>query len=249
MTRPTTDAEALIAALAEQARSDAGEGPRPEPEELLDYLAGRLPPEDEQRIGRLAAGDPDTAGALLDLAELEAAGNAANSAGERPADLGVRAGWRDLEKRLPSAAPRSRHPPAWLSTIAASLLVSTLGLGSWAWRLQGELRRPVANLPSLDLVSGSRAGDEPVVELPPGAPLRLVLAPAERCPGYTADLEGPRPGDRQTIAWPERDEQGRLDVLLRLEPGSYGLRLYGCEPRRELEGHRFRVIADGADGG
>ena len=242
MTRPSTDAEALIAALAEQARKDAGEGPKPEAEELLDYLAGRLPPEDEQRIGRLAAADPDTAGALLDLAELEAAGN---TAGERPADLGARAGWRDLEKRLPSAAPRSRHPPAWLSTIAASLLVSTLGLGSRVLQLQGELRRPVANLPSLDLISESRAGDEPVVELPSGAPLRLVLAPAERCAGYSAELEGPRPGDRQTIPGLERDEQGRLDLLLRLEPGSYGLRLYGCEPRRELEGHRFRIMRDG----
>ncbi|HEX7182282.1 MAG TPA: hypothetical protein VF756_10590 [Thermoanaerobaculia bacterium] len=243
MTRPPTDPEALIAALAEQARSDAGGGPEPEPEELLDYLAGRLSPEEEQRIGRQLAADPDAARALLDLAEFEAAGDTA--AGERPADLAVIAGWRDLKERLPAAAPRSRHPPAWLSAIAASLLVATVGLGTWVWRLQGELDRPVANLASLDLVSGSRAGNEPVIELPPGAPLRLVLAPAERCPGYTAEVEGPRPGDRQTIERLERDDQGRLNVLLRLEPGSYGLRLFGCEPRRTLEEHRFRIMADG----
>jgi hypothetical protein len=239
---PSTDRKALIAALAEQARSDAPERSSPEPEELLDYLAGRLGPEDEQRIARQLAADPTATGALLDLAELESAGA---KAGERPTEILALAGWREFGDRLPDAAFRPRRYPPVLSAIAASLLVATLGLGSWVGRLQSELHRPIANLPSLELPSGSRAAREPVLELPSGAPLRLVLAPAERCPSYAAEVEGPRSGYRQTIEGLERDGLGRLTLLLRLEPGPYGLRLLGCVPRRELEEHRFRIMAAG----
>jgi hypothetical protein len=239
MPPPSPDREALIAALAEQARSDVPAGPDPEPEELLDYLAGRLAPEDEQRVARLLVASPDAARSLLDLADLEEAGA---TAGERPAELATRAGWRDLQTQLSEAAPRPPRPPAWLSAVAASLLVANLGLGSWVWRLEGKLDRPVANLRSLELPSGSRASSEKVVELPQGAPLRLVLAPAERCPSYAAELEGPRPGDRQPIEGLERDEGGLVTLLLPGDPGLYRLRLAGCEPRRALEEHRFRIV-------
>src|SRR3954447_23843892 len=124
MTRPPTDREALIAALAEQARS----GPpsvETEPEELLDYLAGRLSPEDEERLGRQLAASPEAARALLDLQDLEAAGAAA---GTQPAELAGRAGWRDLQGRLPAAVPWFRRLPPLLSSIAAALLVTTVSL-------------------------------------------------------------------------------------------------------------------------
>src|SRR5215216_3938761 len=115
---PSTDRDALIAALAEQAQSDAPDAPgmpEPEPEELLDYLAGRLAPEDEQRIARRLVADPAAARSLLDLAEIQAAGA---TAGERPAELAVLASWRDIRDRLPGAW--LRRSPAWLPAIAAS---------------------------------------------------------------------------------------------------------------------------------
>nr|MDP9122821.1 hypothetical protein [Acidobacteriota bacterium] len=62
---PRTDSAALVAALAERSRGGAPSA-APEPEELLDYLAGRLSPEDEERIGRQLAADPEAARALLD---------------------------------------------------------------------------------------------------------------------------------------------------------------------------------------
>lgn len=240
----STDREALIAALAEEARSGAPEAPEPEPEELLDYLAGRLAPEDEQRITRQLTADPAAARALLDLAELEDAGA---KAGERPTELPARAGWRDFRGRFLELVPRPRRPPVWLPASVAALLVATVGLGSWVWRLQGELARPVANLRSLQLISGGRAGTDQAVEVPPGKPLRLVLDPAEPCPGYTAEVTEPG-GERQTIEGLMRDEGGRVTFLLpRTEPGLYTLRLTGCEPRRELEEHRFRITR--SDGG
>src|SRR3954449_10673258 len=120
MTRPPTDREALIAALAEEARS--GVTGEPEPEELLEFLAGRLPPEDERRVERQLAASPEAARALLDLQDLEAAGAAA---GTQPTDLAVRAGWRDLQGRLPAAVPWYRRLPPVVSPIAASRVFFT----------------------------------------------------------------------------------------------------------------------------
>jgi len=75
MTRPSKDRdrEALIAALAEQARSTGTDGPEPEPEKLLDFLAGRLDPEEEERLSRYLMANPKASRALVDLADLEAA--------------------------------------------------------------------------------------------------------------------------------------------------------------------------------
>jgi hypothetical protein len=247
MTRPPTDREALIAALAEQARSDAtGE---PEPEELLDYLAGRLSPEEEERLGRELAASPEAARALLDLEDLEAAGAAA---GTRPAELAARAGWRDLRERLPLPVPWFRRLPPILSSIAAALLVTTVGLGVWGVRMQEELRRPIANVKSLDLVSDSRAAGDETVALPVGAALRLVLNAHERCPGYQARIEGPRPGDQKIVEGLEWD-QGNVTLMLPgAAPGTYRLRLSGCEPRRELQEYSWQVVSPErpeADGG
>lgn len=234
------DREALIALLAEEARSTGTDGPEPEPEKLLDFLAGRLDPKEEERLSRYLLANPEASRALLDLEDLEAAGaNAGKQPGERPADLAAVAGWRDFERRLPAAAPsRFQRFQRLLPSIAAALLVTTIGLVVWGLRLQGELRRPVANLPSLEL-SESRSNDELTV---PSGEVRLVLRPDERCPVYEAELEGPAAGDRQAIPGLLRDEGGVVSLLLRLDPGPYHLHLSGCEPHRELEDHPFRVI-------
>lgn len=238
---PQTDPEALIAALAESSRDGAPAG-EPEPEELLDYLEGRLSPADEERVARQLTASPEAARALLDLADLEAAGAAA---GTQPAELAARAGWRDLERRLPAAAPR-RRPPTWLSTLAAVLLVSTVSLGGRLWKIAGERSRPVANVKSLELSppGSRRATTEPAAALPPGAPLVLVLDPAVNCPSYEATITGPGDHGRQTAPGLEQDARGRLTFLWQPpRPGDYTLRLTGCG--RELEEDSFRITAHG----
>jgi hypothetical protein len=241
MTRPPTDREALIAALAAEVPSTGTHEPEPEPEKLLDFLAGRLDPEEEERLSRYLLANPEAGRALLDLANLEAAGA---EAGKRPAELAAVAGWRDFERRLPAAAPsRFRRFQTLLPSIAAGLLVATLGLSVWIWQIQGERNRPVANLPSLQL-SETRAGTEPTLALAPGAPLRLVIRPTAPCPGYEALLEGPKPGNRQTIQGLAPDDKGLLTPMLYPEPGSYSLRLYGCDPRQEAGNYRFTVKHD-----
>ncbi len=240
---PQTDPEALIAALAAVAEAawDGAPSGEPEPEELLDYLEGRLPPADEARVARQLAASPEAARALLDLADLEAAGAAA---GTQPAELAARAGWRDLERRLPAAAPRTRRPPRWLSTLAAALLVSTSALSVKVYKDWEERNRPVANVARLELASGSRAGTEPAVALSSGAPLVLALDPAVHCPSYEAEITGPGDHGRQRVPGLEQDARGRLTFLWRPpRPGDYTLRLTGCA--RELEEDSFRITAHG----
>lgn len=243
MSRPTSDPEALIAALGEDARRRADPGSEPEPEELLDYLAGNLSREAQERLERRLVASPEAARRLLELSELAEAQPAPEGT---PVDLAVRAGWRDFQTRIAEPGQRTRRLPPWLLGLAASLFLLTVGLGLWVWKLQVQQRRPVANLASLELKAAARGGEEPAVELVPGAPLRLVLEP-ERCPNYDAELAGPGPKDRLTIAGLERNERGQLTPLLQLEPGEYELRLFGCEPNRQLESYRFRITRGGND--
>ncbi|HEY4562670.1 MAG TPA: hypothetical protein VIJ36_06805 [Thermoanaerobaculia bacterium] len=232
MTRPPTDREALIAALAEEARS--GVTGEPEPEELLEFLAGRLPPEDERRVERQLAASPEAARALLDLQDLEAAGAAA---GTQPTDLAVRAGWRDLQGRLPASVPWYRRLPPVLSSIAATLLLS---IGTYWTGFQVGLHQLIANVGNAELLAGSRAADGETVALSAGASLRLVLSVPERCPRYRAEIEGPR--YRKTVEGLKRD-QGNVTLLLpSVASGEYRLRLSGCEPRRELQEYSWRVV-------
>jgi hypothetical protein len=239
MPRPPDDREALIAALAETARAGAGDAGQPEPEELLDFLNGRLDPEEEARVSRRLVASPEASRALLDLADLEAAGAAA---GERPRELGTAAAWRDLERRLPGAAPRPRRLWTLLPAIAAALLVSTLGLSTWVWRLQSELNRPLPDSVTVDLAA-RRAAEESYV-LAPDQQLRPVFRPASLCPVYKIEIEEPGGGRMVKELVRDPNKVTVALILQRPEPGMYTLRLHGCEPGHEMEEHRFRVTID-----
>jgi hypothetical protein len=242
------DRDTLIETLAAVARRDAPEGPEPEVEALYDYLAGRLPEEAERRLQRRLVAEPALARKLLDLQELAAAEAAAADA---PADLAARAGWRDFQARLSTAAPvpaRTRRPPAWLTAAAAALLAATVGLGGWVWRLETRGGRPVANLKTLELAAVRAAPGS--TALAAGEPLRIALRPEARCASYAAAVAGPRPGDLVEVPPLVADERGLLVFLLPpLAPGAYTVLLSGCEPGREPERFPFRVVRPGEPGG
>lgn len=268
-TPPPTDAEALIAVLAEEARRgarDAGvadDAPEPEPEELLDFLVGRLPADAERRFERRLVADPAAARALLDVADLA---DAEAGAATAPTDLAARGAWRDFQARLAASSPAAavsagrraaaapagpaaqRRSPPWLAVAAGLLLATSFGLGGWVWVLDRERGRPIGNLATLELAAGTRAGAEPTVEVAAGAPLLLILAPAERCPRYDAELAGPEGRGPWSVEL-VRDELGNLTLqFLPAGPGPYALRLSGCEPRRRLEEHGFRIVRPRATG-
>ncbi len=151
----TKDEEALAAELAAVAREAAGAagaepGAGPGSDELLDYLEDRLSPEAEAALRRRLVASPEATRRLLDLADLTDARAEAEAADEdRPADLAVHAAWRDFERRRGGRPAARRRAPAWLSALAAALLVVLVGLGGWVWRLESRDGGTVANLRSL----------------------------------------------------------------------------------------------------
>ncbi len=102
--------QALIDALAGDARRRAGSAETPSAEELLAYHEGRLGAEEEARIGRILVADPEAARMLLDLVELAEAQPPAEGAAAAPADFAAAAAWRRLAAELPAApAPAVRR--------------------------------------------------------------------------------------------------------------------------------------------
>lgn len=253
----TRDDEILAELSADHARREAeaeGTAAAPEPEELLDLLHDRLPPAEARRLERRLLADPEAVRSLLDLAdfaEAEAAADARAAGEGTPRDVATHAGWRDFERRLSTergAPRRSPSPPRWLVAVAAGLFVATLGLGGWVWKLSTPEPTGIASLPTLQLVA-VRSGEEPTVPLPPGAPLRLALAPSERCPSYRATVRRADGWERSVDLAPAAS--GALSLLLeQAPPGSYTVQLTGCDPPREIETHRFRVVSgEGGDAG
>lgn len=254
MSGPGNDERALLEELAARARKDAGEGGAgeggsPTPEELLDYLAGRLPAADEERVARQVVADADAASAAVDLADFQAAEEGARAVeGETPpADLATRAAWRELRGRLDDGAPRRRRWRPFLLAAAALLILLTAGLAHRVVTLQRQLDRPLTDVASVALLTGSRGAVQEIT-VAPGQRLLLTLEPRERCAAYEAVLAGPGAGERWSGTL-TRDPRGRLTLLLAGEPGVYSLALSGCEPpRRLLEEHRFRVVRPAGSG-
>lgn len=252
----TPDVQALTAVLAERVR--AGAGPDPEPEELLDYLEGRLSPDEDAAVARRLVASPEATRRLLDLADLAEAGRAAaegpaEDAGA-PADLAVHAAWRDLERRRAAgaaeraASPRRRSAPnRTLVALAATLFVAVLALGVWVWRLDRLDRGtgagdtvPVANLRSLELTDATRSNGVPTLQVEPGLPFRVVFRPEERCSSYSAEVVPPA-GSAVRLSGLEQNDLGNCDLLLPGEPGRYTLRVFGCEPERQISSYGFEI--------
>lgn len=258
MTDPTNrERQALIDALAEEARREAG--PPVEPEVLLDYLRGRLAPEDRQRVERRIVGDPGTARQLLDLADLveaeEEAARAEEEGDEEAADFALEAGWRDLRSRLAVEEERSvaekervtgagqrwgaHGPPArrgW-QIAAAVLLVVAGGLGLRTLDLQRDLR--IASERPRRVVAGElvrvRSASTLELQVPAGAWLSLAIDPASACASYRVEIDGPRTeGPFELVP----DDRGYLQFVLPVEVGEYSVAVSGCDETVE---YPFRV--------
>jgi hypothetical protein len=242
MNRPPTDSDLLIAALAEQARGAAPPGSEvPEPETLAGYLAGDLSPEEEEALARQLAASPEAVGALLDLADFEAA---RAEAGREPADLAVRAGWQDFRKQLaPPAPPRFRRWPLLPSSLAAALLACSLGLG-FGWRQEHlAMIRPVANLVAFDLLVRPRAGGPQKVKVKPGAGVLFQVEPPEGgCPAYSGTITSESGGESALIEKLEPDSRGILTFSWHPRPGAYALRLSDC--KHAITTYWFRIERD-----
>lgn len=234
--------DALDAALRDLARARSRElTDGPSADELVDYLLGALPPEDEERVQEHLALCPECARLVLDLAALLASSPAATSLSERD-----RARERDrfVGRVAPgrgSPAARSRLPRRYTLALAASVVLA-LGLGLWCAELLRERAsadRPRADVALVDLApvgAGSeRSGAAPVQVRPPRRAARLALllnlADFRRFPRYGVELVAPGGG----IEWRDDDALRGEDGTFLLEvptadlaaPGLYRVRLRG----------------------
>ena len=234
MAQKHPDERLLAEALAESAGSEGAE--ELSPEEALAYLEGRLGPEEEARVARLAAANPEVSRMLLDLADFAAA-----PAERKTADVATHAAWRQFQTRLPAAKVPSRRFSPWLAAAALALL--SLGLGWRVWQLEGARRRPVVNLANLEL-SRDRAGEAEVV-VGAADPVRVVISPRAVCAAYGAAFQGPA-GERQSLAGLVRNARGQLTLLVFLAPGEWELSL-SCDGATEPETFRFDIRRGDAD--
>ncbi|HEX9943142.1 MAG TPA: zf-HC2 domain-containing protein [Thermoanaerobaculia bacterium] len=243
-------------ALAELAAARGSE-PHPDPDELAAYHAGELSPERESRIQDHLAACRECAALLLDLDSLADPGFGAGSGAAGKEDV-----WQRLRDEAPmrkegtASAPvvpfRRRTVPSsprWLQTLAAALLVATVGLSLWV----SSLRRTVQELsqpqPAPVLVlSGAVRGEGSGrigYSVPATAFATLILIPPPpRSTRYRVVIErssGEEVWSRGGLA---PDENGYLGLKVSpraMGPGDYRVRLLGPggEP---IEEYALRVL-------
>jgi hypothetical protein len=210
---------------------------RPEPDELIDYLEGRLSAAEREEIEEAAAHHPEVA---RELAELAAFPGTDPDAGVPP--LGedeLTASWQRFRPRLaslrPSSPPARRATVRWTLAHAAALFffLTTLAL---LVALARDTFAPPAPLPNVAVAELSpvgeevrRADGEPTVRLATEAqPLLVVLALAEarEFPAY-----------RLTLTTASGESLWRTDELHRFDDGTFRLLL----PRQLVAEGRYRL--------
>ncbi len=233
-----TDTEALAAVLAEDAATRAGE--HPELDELAGYLARDLVPETEARIqDHLVACRPCTT-KLLDLETLSRPGP---ETAEGVTDLATIAAWREQKSRI-AELEAARRRQRWVSAVAASFFVATIGLTAHV----GQLRRTIAGLEAPELnpqtvyldASALRSGGSKTIELGPDTKsLTLSFTPAtdESWTDYEVQILRTSGTEVWSGRGLELSGYGSLDLRVPralLPAGTYQVRLHGLEgDRRE----------------
>lgn len=181
----TADFKTVLVDWVDDQRAMTAE--HPDPETLARLRRGELPAAEAQSVREHLLGCRECLALWRDPEAFAPQGPRS--------DFELAAFWRTLEPRL-EKTPAPVTEPAPLAKIlpfpqrsaffavAASLAAGVVGLALWGAGLQaklGELSRPVANAPIIDLAerpTRSGTGDE-LVTLPAGTGFTLVLTPAE----------------------------------------------------------------------
>lgn len=250
----------LEQALKEYMEDASGElGAPPSPEELEAYRAGGLAPAEEERIRDHLSLDPAS---LALFQELEGPGFSAGPEAEGPqvepdvawCRLQAKLGREGRVLKLPLPAEPARTSSRWkpLHAVAASLLLTTVGLGAWSLTLQhrvAELSQPqaIAAVEDLHPPGSMRSdGDDPGSDgvVPAAASLNLVIYRDPEDDRSIDDFALEIVGAERTL-WREEgleeDDIRSFTLVVPesfLAPGKYRVRLLGL-----MEGE-YRAIED-----
>ncbi|MEM8932545.1 MAG: hypothetical protein AAGE94_15285 [Acidobacteriota bacterium] len=205
---PTTAAwrEALDA-WATAARARRGDAPTAE--ELLDLRAGRLDPEDAERLHDRLAEDPELADLYLELGRAEAPIDPADD--REKADLD--AAWAALDRRIARRRP-------WLLGLAA-LLTVTVGVLLWRAQAPGRSTAVPPGYHRLDVpLTGTRDARVAVPADAAGLAFAIVLDPPPVGP-VTATLLDAEDREVHRSRW-RVDAEGRLVVPVPVDRLQWG---------------------------
>ena len=236
------DLDEMLGFLSEERQPDPEE--HPSPETLTAYQANELSEEEDRRIQDHLAACGHCTELLLDLEEfLEPPAAVA----EPVADFEAAADWRRLRETLkrdvgekPSARPDRRRFLASVGggySIAAALLVISVGLGIWNVELFRELRKPqpirtVLTLAAKGSTRGIDSGEGEPVVLP--AYITLPLPTETLSSAYKVDFVH---HETQRLEWSLDVAQagGDLNIHLPAEalpPGKYTVQVAPLSPGR-----------------
>lgn len=218
----------------------------PTPNELVDYHAGDLTPEERERIQDHLTLCPACTQAVLDLDTFP--DPQALRPDEQISDERITGEWKRFRERtgeIRQAPPRPIPRPALVPwALAASLFLAVLGLTFEIGRLHlrmDALSQPRAGVEIVTLFprgeNVERSGGGPEAIVPPPWADRLVLlldAPAVRqLPSYEAAIQAEGGSEVWRGGGLNRSPEGTLalEVPRRLMPaGAYRIRLFGTEP-------------------
>ncbi|HYU33824.1 MAG TPA: zf-HC2 domain-containing protein [Thermoanaerobaculia bacterium] len=258
MDKPSFE-ESLRALAARRPR----EGKHPTLRELVDYRAGELPAEEDDRIQEHLTQCRDCAQLLLDLSEFEQFPPPPEDEG--PVDARAEAAWQRFRTRLgepdedPGFAPpilRPRPPvpfwrrPALPWALAAALALSVVGLWQRTGTLQGEVEKlSVPQMPRVVTLAseddGTRGGGEEERFMRAGerVTVDLVLSSdptAPRYPLYSVEII-PATGKKSISVGQDAaaGEVLRVDLPSAPQPGDYFFEVSGIEGGRQTPVGRY----------
>ena len=250
-THEMTDTQALAAVLAANASARAGD--HAELDQLAAYLAGDLAPEIEASVQDHLIACQACAAKLLDLEALAPTGP---RIAEGVADLALEAGWREHKARIAEAdaTRRRQRTMRWVSAVAASFFVATVGLSVHVSQLRETmlgLQAPEINAPIAYLDAGAtrnRAGAVAINFAPKDRSVLLSLTPPSgpEWPDYEVEIFTETGAD----VWSGRgfviSDSGTLRLRMPrtwLPAGGYEVRLHGVDgdQRKKLMRKAFLV--------
>ena len=220
----------------------------PDADELVAYHEGTLSPAEMQRVQDHLVACRECAALVVDLERLGDPEFGADA--EIPEDFEERV-WEGVKPEKVVRFPERRRMP-WLQPLAATLLISTLALSGWVFRLRNqveELSSPQLNAPILDLYPGSTRGEKQAVQtVPPDARLFTLVLNLQGRPAFEEYrleiLEGQQVVLQEGGLKP--NPYGSFSVTLSrdlLGPGDFRVRLAGIASgqRQTVEEYALRI--------
>jgi hypothetical protein len=242
MTRAASDIDALAEVLAEVA-SDRG-GEHPGPEQLLDYLQGKMSEEPEAGIQDHLIMCRSCTEHLL---ELESISNPQRPANRETPDFELAAAWRQLRAKIAAGALGQLARPRFLQAVAAVLLLATVGMAGWVAQLSRFVPEPQLNPSILYLGESTRGESIPSIELAAGDEwLLLIVTPAKLMPAYEVEVRSDGGDQVWKGAGLHRSDHGTVRLglpAILLPAGEYQVDLHGLDSgqRQALGTHAFRI--------